>query len=274
MTFDIEEWYTYKHTKQNKTSYYLPILERYLDSVLDTLDENCFKATFFCLGIIAREYPHIIEKIDNRGHEVACHSDLHKLVTQFNKKDFFNDTKIAKESLEKITQKKVKYYRAPAFSITPNSKWALEVLKDLEFECDCSIFSAKRRYGGFKDLKAHNPCLLELESGESILELPINYIEVFNKRIIYSGGGYFRVMPYNIIKKMLSQKDRYNMTYFHLRDFDIHQKKEINMSYFMNYSGINGAYEKFEKMIKENEFVDVSSAIDQINIDEIIKIKI
>lgn len=87
---------------------------------------------------------------------------------------------------------------------------------------------------------------------------------ILNRKIAYSGGGYFRLLPYKIIKKIVTSRE-YNMTYFHIRDFDVNQKKEINMRYFKNYYGINAALCKFKKLINDFEFTNVEDAAKQID---------
>src|SRR6187455_850124 len=100
LTFDIEEWYTYELYPKGGKDYYLPIINQYLDDVLDLLDEIDTSATFFCLGVIARNYPEIIKKIDSRGHEIGCHSDKHILVTKMTAAEFKADTHAAVQDIE------------------------------------------------------------------------------------------------------------------------------------------------------------------------------
>ena len=90
-------------------------------------------------------------------------------------------------------------------------------------------------------------------------ELPMGIATILNKKIAYSGGGYFRLLPYKTIKKIISSRD-YNMTYFHLRDFDVQQKRKMNLRYFKNYYGINGSMDKFKILINDFEFINVENA--------------
>ncbi|KAA6330060.1 Peptidoglycan-N-acetylmuramic acid deacetylase PdaA [termite gut metagenome] len=130
LTFDIEDWWAYDHYKYGNKKDYLPRLNKYLNDIVDLLDERSFQATFFCLGIIAREYPEIIKLIDSRGHQIACHSDMHAFLQDKNQDFFYQDTKEAIDSLEQVIGKKITAYRAPAFSFIEKNKWTFEVLYD------------------------------------------------------------------------------------------------------------------------------------------------
>lgn len=256
LTFDIEEWYLYPSLFGDTGSELR--LEKYLEQLLNTLDNRNIKATFFVLGKIARNQPHIIQKIFNFGHEIGCHSDVHIWLTRLNEKQFYEDTHKAISSIENVIGSKVFAYRAPAFSITPQNKWALETLKKLGIEYDSSIFPAKRDFGGFSDFSTDIPTIIEF-NGIQIKEFPISVINFLGKKIAYSGGGYFRLLPYSIIKKILYSKE-YNMTYFHIRDFDKEQFRNFNFRYFKNYYGVNSAKDKFQKLIYDFEFININKA--------------
>lgn len=263
LTFDIEEWYIYEKFPKGGKDYYLPIINNYLENILNILDQKEYKATFFCLGNIARQQPEIIKKIANRGHEIGCHSDEHNLVTDLDPKQFKDDTGLAIDSLQQLVGKKVNMYRAPAFSITENNKWALEVLIECGIEYDSSIFPANHRFGGFKNLNLNKPSFLETKSG-LIKEFPINYITIGNKRIMYSGGGYFRLIPYPLIN-YFTRKSDYNMAYFHIRDLDKYQKIVKSANYFYSYYGIKNAYKKLEKYLNDFNFISLGQSDSLIN---------
>ncbi len=265
LTIDLEEWYTYELYKKGPPTYYEPILEKYLDDVLALLDNHKVKATFFCLGIIARRQPLVIQKIANNGHEIGCHSDVHKLLTSLTPSLFREDTKKAIDSLSQVIGKKVTMYRAPAFTITERNKWALELLVESGIEIDSSIFPANRSYGGFPALNIKKPTIIKTEAG-FLKEFPMNYSPILGKRIIYTGGGYFRILPYAIIKHYFNLTD-YNMSYFHLRDFDKFQKKVINTRFFINYVGINSCFSKFEDLLNDFPFISLAEADQRINWD-------
>ena len=108
--------------------------------VLDLFDECGVKATFFILGWVAERYPDLIREIAARGHEPAAHSYWHRLVYELTPEEFRKDTRRAKEVIEQAAGEVVSGYRAPSYSITRKSLWALETLAELGFTYDSSIF--------------------------------------------------------------------------------------------------------------------------------------
>ncbi len=261
MTFDLEEWHLYDLYPKGGHSYFLPIIEGYLDRLLDLLDAKNYKATFFCLGIIAQEYPHIILKIANRGHEIACHSYKHLHINKMTPETFRQDTRLAIDCLQELTGEKVDKYRAPSFSMRNTWQWALEILAEEGIKYDSSIFSSGININQ-KEGKWDVPFQINLK-GSILYELPIGYHSIFGNRCIYSGGGFFRFFPYKAIKKWMNAAD-YNMTYFHIRDFDKDQKRVVSSRYFLSYFGVNGAYKKFGELIDDFGFLSVEQAVNRI----------
>ena len=258
LTFDIEEWYVYQLYPKGGKAYYLPIIDEYLDKLLLLLKDNDVKATFFCLGKVAEEYPNVIRKIVDNGHEIGCHSYQHKFVTQMTKEEFYDDTLYAKKILEEVSGQKILAYRAPAFSFSKSNKWVFEVLCELGFEYDCSIFPTSRSFGGFKSFATDKPSIVDV-NGATIKEFPVNISDIFGLTIPFSGGGYFRLTPYSLIKSELLKND-YIMSYFHIRDFDAKQKQVKSIRYFKSYYGIKSAFEKLSRYINENNFVSLYQA--------------
>lgn len=274
LTFDIEEWWSYDHYSIGNKIDYLPRLERYLYDILDTLDKKGFQATFFCLGAVAQSYPKIIKDIAARGHEIGCHSYSHRFFGDATYEDFSIDTVLALDVIENIIGQKVVSYRAPAFSITQNNKWAIEVLIENGIENDCSIFPASRAFGGFAGFQQKVPSILNY-NGKLIKEFPMSVTTIVGKELAYSGGGYFRLFPFNLIKSIMN-KNQYVMTYFHLNDFDKEQKRSYSsfqgesapVRYFKNYYGLNGNYAKFQRLLSTFDFISVEQATAQINWEE------
>jgi polysaccharide deacetylase family protein (PEP-CTERM system associated) len=263
LTFDIEEWYVYQQYPKGGKDFYLPIIDEYLDNLLLLLKENDVKATFFCLGKVAEEYPEVIRKIVEDGHEIGCHSYEHKFVTEMTREDFYNDTLKAKQILECVSGQEIIAYRAPAFSFTEKNKWVFNVLAELGFEYDCSIFPSSRSFGGFPSFPSNSPVIIDVD-GYKIKELPINISSILGLSVPFSGGGYFRLVPYSLIRSELKKND-YIMSYFHIRDFDAKQKRVKSLRYFKSYYGIKSAFEKLSRYVNENNFVSLYKASDMID---------
>lgn len=270
LTFDIEEWFHildnhYTRTEKQWSGYEVRIQQN-VAKILDLLDEVDLKATFFCLGWISKKHPDVIKEIQKRGHEIGCHSDDHQLVYEQEPATFKKDLTDSLSRIEDIIGSKVRLYRAPGFSITMNSLWAYEILAECGIEVDCSIFPAKRGHGGIADFKHQEPHLIRV-NGNSIKEFPINIMSIIGKNLIFSGGGYFRLLPYWIIKQLM-ENSTYVMTYFHPRDFDPEQPIISGLNLvrrFKCYYGLSSAYSKFERLLSDFEFVDLSTAEGMIN---------
>ena len=166
-------------------------IERNTDVVLETLAEAGIKGTFFFLGRLAKDIPSIIKKTANAGHEIGCHNYAHLRVFGINKNEFREKIKAAKQQLEDVSAKSVYGFRAPDFSITEASLWALDILKEAGFVYDSSIYpSDLHDVYGIKNAQSH---IHKLPNG--LIEVPMSTVKIFGKRIPFGGGGYFRLYP-------------------------------------------------------------------------------
>jgi len=269
LTFDVEDWF---HLLDNPATAdeerwggFEPRIHQGLDRIFAALERHQHRATFFCLGWVAEKYPEIIRRIDALGYEVASHSNRHQLVYNQTPMAFREDLSRSIALLEDVTGKKVKAYRAPGFSFIRGNPWAFEALIELGIEVDSSIFPAPRGHGGYDNFGSAQPTILTCGGGE-IKEFPINLGNILGKRIVFSGGGYFRLLPYFLIQKMTKQS-KYIMTYFHARDFDAEQPV-LELPFhrkFKSYVGLKGAYEKFDRWLGENNFIDLEHACGTVN---------
>jgi len=279
LTFDIEEWFHILDNESTKTekewSDYEYRLESNMDRIFELLDRKNQKATFFCLGWVAREFPNIIKKIDSLGYEIATHSDKHQLAYEQSKYEFKNDLELSIKSIEDEIGKKVISYRAPGFSVMEENKWVFEELVNQGIEIDCSIFPSERSHGGFLSYGHAEPSILNMGLIE-LKEFPINLFKIANKNLIFSGGGYFRLIPYWMIKKMMKNSN-YVMTYFHPRDFDKNQPMINELSFirkFKSYYGLGGAFNKLERLITDFEFIDLDQAVKKVEWDKVKRIQV
>ena len=263
LTFDIEEWFHILDNDATKTEAEWEGFESRIHGNMDKVHGMLGnqKATFFCLGWVARKFPEVLKEIDRRGHEIATHSDLHQLAYEQNRKAFEQDLERSIKSIEDVVGKKVRAYRAPGFSLMEQNKWVFEVLMKNGIEIDASIFPAERSHGGFAQFGHAEPCWIEID-GMRMKEFPINLSSFAGKNLIFSGGGYFRLFPYPLLDIMTKNSD-YVMTYFHPRDFDAEQPMVPGLNFvrkFKSYYGLKGCLPKLDKLIKKHEFVDIRTA--------------
>lgn len=270
LTLDIEDYYCHDNYSQmfDWEKYPVRIYEP-LYKILDLLDEYQVKATCFCLGWLAEKHPDIIKEITQRGHEIACHSYQHQLAYRFNRETFLQDTLKAKKLLEDLSGKEVVSYRAPSFSFTDKNTYAFDVLIELGFKYDCSVFPKKRECGGLKSYGSAEPKIFKSEKG-IIKEFPTNLFSVLGQTVTFSGGGYFRVLPYYATKYM-TKHSKYVMSYFHPSDFDVNQPNITSLPLLRqikNRIGLYGAFKKFRKYIHDFDFVTIQEADRLINWDK------
>lgn len=271
LSFDIEDWWVYKHANIGEEKDWHPRLDTYLGKILDLLDERNIKATFFVLGEVAAHNPDVVKRISERGHHIGCHSYSHLFLGKTTPEEVAADTKKAIDAIENCIGYKVNAYRAPAFSITEKNKWVLSVLIENGIKYDCSIFPATRSFGGFPTYRTKEPAIIEI-SGKRIKEFPICPVEILRRDIVFSGGGYFRLFPYWKIKSLATQSP-YVMTYFHIKDFDFKQKRHFHSfegesalsRYIKNYYGLKNSFSKFCHFVSDFDFVNVEEANEQIN---------
>lgn len=166
-------------------------IEKNVDFILELLSEFDVKATFFFLTNFARDLPTVIRKVADLGHEVASHGYEHVRVYDISRNEFRESIKSAKHLLEDITSKEVYGFRAPDFSITESSIWALDILKDIGFIYDSSIYPFG--YHDVYGIQNTPPFIYKLPNG--LLEFPLSTVELFKRRIPFGGGGYFRLYP-------------------------------------------------------------------------------
>ena len=228
-------------------------IEKNIDTILNILDSKKIKATFFTLGWIAERYPSMIKKIIIEGHELASHGYAHEKVSEISRNDFYQDITRAKGILEDIGGKEVKGYRAPSFSIAEKNFWAMEVLSETGHRYSSSIYPVKHDHYGSPSAPRF-PYKIYSE----LLEIPPTTVKLFGRNFPASGGGYFRLFPYSISKKMLNHvntsENKPVVFYFHPWEIDIHQPKIKNLSVktrFRHYNNIEKMEEKIKKLVED-----------------------
>ena len=250
LSFDIEEWYIEKVYRGARHKYY-DMFEGYLNRILDLLDEQETKATFFVVGKMALDFSEIVKRIDGHGHEIGCHSNCHTWISKMNRNEFFEDTSQAVNNLEQCIGKKVKAYRAPAFSIGEGNLWAFEVLSQCGIEYDSSVFPACRDFGGFRGFASQTPTVIRTKEGV-VKEFPIPLTHLMKADVAFSGGGYFRFFPLWFVKHQMNQR-QYNMCYFHIGDLMPSSHTIMSKEQYEEYFKEKATWVKrFKRHVKSN----------------------
>lgn len=266
LTFDIEDWFhildlenssSISNWNENEKRVHFGVKK-----ILDLLDRYNQKASFFILGWISEKYPEVINSIAKRGHDIGTHSQLHTLAYTQTAYEFEKDLVNSIENIYKSTNILPKFYRAPGFSIRDDNLWAFDILKKNSIEIDASIFSASRAHGGISSYTIDKPCIIDTKYGE-LKAFPMNIHKFLSFNIVFSGGGYFRLLPEKILLNLFKKNNDYIMTYFHPRDFDYQQPRIDKMSffkYFKSYVGLKNSFSKLEKIISEVSFLSLLEA--------------
>lgn len=225
--------------------------------LLDLLDDYDTKATFFIVGWVAEHHPDLVLEIRGRGHDIGCHSYMHKKIYELTQDEFRADTRKAKNLLEQIIGEKILGYRAPSYSITMKSLWALDILEELGFEYDSSIFPVRHDNYGIPDA----PRFKYHHSKQNLIEYPISTARVLGYNVPVAGGGYFRLFPYWLTKKLLNkindQEKQPFMFYLHPWEIDPDQPRVNNskmLSKFRHYNNLNKTKERLEKLLNDFKF--------------------
>lgn len=270
LTFDVEDWFHILDNESTRTiedwARFPSRFEPFVDRLLEIVAEHRVPATFFCLGWIAEKHPGVVRKIHAAGYEIGSHSYAHQLVYEQSPEAFRQDFLRSLGLLEDLTGEKVRAFRAPGFSVTRATPWAFDVLLEHGIEYDSSIFPAPRAHGGFSEYGAIGPSIIERDGG-MLREFPINILDAMGQKLVFSGGGYFRLLPYPVIRSFTRRAD-YVMTYFHPRDFDAQQPMVPGLGWvrrFKSYYGLAQTEGKLTALLRDFEFVDVRTAASRVD---------
>ncbi|GAX62948.1 polysaccharide deacetylase [Candidatus Scalindua japonica] len=274
ITIDVEEYFQVsafeKYVKCEEWGTFPPRVELNTLKILDMLDEFSVKATFFILGWIAEHHPSLIREVQKRGHEIACHGYNHELIYNIGHDRFRQDIKKAKMLLEDLCGREVSYYRAPSYSITEKSLWALDILIEEGFTCDSSIFPIHHDLYGIPDA-IRFPHTIDRQHGV-IREFPVSTFEVgfsgHKFRIPVSGGGYLRLLPVRFIKRALRHINECErepvILYFHPWEIDPEQPRIRAgiKSRFRHYINLDRTMGKIKYLLSSFRFAPVSQVLD------------
>lgn len=236
--------------------------------LLDLLDEHDVKGTFFILGWVADRFPELVDEIDRRGHEIGSHSYWHRLIYEQTPEEFREDLRRSREVLEGRLGRGVTLFRAPSFSITQKSLWALDILAEEGFAVDSSIFPVHHdRYGiPGAERRLHR---LRTPGGRELWEFPPSVRRFGRLNLPVSGGGYFRLYPLEFTRRCLAQVNRGEggrpfMFYIHPWEIDPKQPRlrvGSRSSRFRHYLNLNRTYSRLDRLLQSFEFGTLSDVL-------------
>jgi len=197
-------------------------IDRQTDILLSLLDETGKKATFFILGMLAKDRPDLVKKIAAEGHEIGMHGQHHIRMNTLSYREAYDDLSDAYKLVTDIIGAPVYGYRAPYFSVNETNLYVLEILSELGLVYDSSIFPVKLKNYGIANFPAGD-ALYRLPNGKQIVELPLTIMNWREKRLPVAGGGYMRAFPGFVLKRIFRKLDAEKknvMLYMHPYEFD------------------------------------------------------
>jgi polysaccharide deacetylase family protein (PEP-CTERM system associated) len=228
-------------------------VEKNFSKLLDLFSEENVQVTCFVLGWIGERFPHLVREAAARGHEIASHGYGHRLVYEQGRDDFYEDVRHARLLLEDIAGVPVTGYRAPGFSTTEDTPWFFDTLAEAGYRYDSSVFPAARGHGG---MRAGRRDPHRIGNGDGILELPITVANCMGKPMCFFGGGYLRLFPYWLVRKMARQvlaEGRPVVFYIHPREIDPgHPRLPMNRKrQFKTYVNLDTTERKVRQVLRD-----------------------
>jgi polysaccharide deacetylase family protein (PEP-CTERM system associated) len=248
-----EDWLTYESRVCANT-----------DRVLDLFAESGVRATFFILGWVAERYPALVRRIANGGHDVASHSHWHRLVYDLTPDEFRDDLRRAKDAIESASGTRVRGFRAPSFSVTARSLWALDVLVEEGYEYDASVFPIHHDRYGIPGAPLR-PFRI-VRNGTSLVEVPGTKVTL-GATSIPVGGGYFRLFPYHLtrwaVARLNHREARVAVVYFHPWELDPAQPRLSAplLSRARHYNQLGRTRGRLARLVRDFRFGSIETVV-------------
>ena len=223
------------------------------------------QATFFVLGWVADRFPDLVREVERAGHEIGTHGYAHRLLTYMTPEEFRADLMRSLEVLARTATQPVLGFRAPSFSLTAETLWAVKILQEAGLRYDSSVFPV----GFHPDYGMVDAELEPHPLAEGLIELPMGVVEVLGRRVPCSGGGYFRLFPYELTRRLMRRcnaQGRSVMFYLHPWELDPGQPRIPGMSWstrFRHYNNLERTEERLERLLGDFSFTSARALLDR-----------
>jgi len=255
LTIDVEDYFQVSafapHVARSDWDQRECRVERNVDRILAMLERHEIRATFFALGWIAHRYPALIRRIVQQGHEIASHGYGHQRVTDLDNDAFDEDITRAKRTLEDTSGVEVIGYRAPSFSIGAKNLWAFDCLVRAGYRYSSSLYPIRHDHYGMPEAPRFAHAVRE-----GLLEVPATTVQLFNRNVPSSGGGYFRLLPYAASRWMLRRVNAVDrkpaVFYFHPWEIDVEQPRIPGIgrrTQFRHYVNLGRMESRLERLL-------------------------
>lgn len=270
LTVDLEEWFVVEALRASFPAsrwHELPsTVERNTHLILNMFARRHARATWFLLGWCAERFPDLMKIIVSEGHEIACHSYFHHRVDQLTEEEFRADTIRAIEAISAASGIRPLGYRAPSWSINQTIPWAFDVLAELGFSYDSSLFPIKHDIYGIPD-GPRSMFKMQTRSGKPLFELPASTVRLWGQNIPVTGGGYLRHSPYWYSRRMVQSLNREQLpavVYLHPWEFDPNPPKVAGLSSLQRirtYGSTSTFSMKVDHLLQDFEFTTMAGYI-------------
>jgi polysaccharide deacetylase family protein (PEP-CTERM system associated) len=267
MSVDVEDWFCVynlsRHIPYETWDRCESRVVRNTNRLLDRFRKHGVEATFFVLGWIAERFPDLVREIERQGHEVATHGYSHRLLTQMQPSEFRTDLQRSLEVLAKVVSQQVRGFRAPSFSVTRKTLWAVTILRENGIQYDSSVFPV--RFHPDYGIPGSQPGPYELAEGLS--ELPMSVADVLGWKIPCCGGGYFRLYPYAVTRQLMRRcraQGRPVIFYLHPWEVDPEQPRVKGMPWhrvFRHYNNLDKTEERLERLLQDFSFTSARALL-------------
>ena len=274
LSVDVEDYYHVSAFDRVVPKDEWPRLESRVEAntqrLLETFDRAGVKATFFFLGCVAERFPGLVREVVQARHEVASHGYHHQLVYTLPPRLFREDVRSSKALLEDLSGARVRGYRAPSYSITKASLWALDVLVEEGYEYDTSIFPIHHDRYGIPDAPRH--VHVRERAAGTIIEVPGSTVQVAGFNLPIAGGAYFRIFPYEWtrwgIERVNTVEGKPIMFYLHPWEVDPEQPRfqVSRTTRIRHYTRLKSTLPRFSRLLEQFRFDTVSSVLERIGI--------
>lgn len=265
LTIDFEDWYQGLEIPMDRWDGFEDRMELAGRRIVELLDAAGSRATFFVLGAVAERHPHLVREIAAAGHEVATHGHSHTLVYKQSPAIFREELRRSIGVLEDLCETPVIGHRAPFFSITDDSLWALDVLAEEGIRYDSSIFPMRNPRYGIAGAPRW-PYQIKTDGGE-LHEFPISTWDVRGHLLPIAGGAYFRIWPYLVTSKAfrdINREGRSAVFYLHPWEVDpchprIDLPRRIRLTHYVN---LKATARRLERLLREFAFAPMQEVLD------------
>jgi polysaccharide deacetylase family protein (PEP-CTERM system associated) len=275
LSFDFEHWHSATLLRPEVTD---PIdhIEESTTVVLDLLDRQDVRATFFIVGEVAEEYPELIATIREAGHEIASHGHTHTPLFGLTPEEFEEELTTSRGAIRRASGVKPVGFRAPNFSITPQTEWAFRVLESSDYRYDSSVFPLRTSMYGVSGapirpyrvtLDAPFDFPSEERSSRGLVEFPLSAVGD-RVRLPIAGGFYARLMPTALLRRAIGRLNRRGVPaniYFHPWEFnpDVRTMEPPYHKRFISFHGIERTEAKLERLLTAFEFDTTRNVLEE-----------